>query len=138
MTRKRISGESIMVKQPQPQNEQSAIAKYERYNEVDQDYLPDPVILEGFKKIDPSFAKLVMQMAKDHNDADVKTKNRRSLSELIVPIIGQVLTFLLGAGGILTCIYLAKAGYTGPAIATVAGGFLPIIINAFRNFRSKT
>lgn len=78
-----------------------------------------------------------MKMAEAHNRADVTTKNRISLSNLIVPIIGQVFTLMLGAGSILACIYLAKAGYTGAAIAAVLGGFSPIIIGAFKNLSRK-
>ena len=76
-------------------------------------------------------------MAEDHNAADVKAKNRISLSNLVVPIIGQTFTLMLGAGSILACVYLAVSGYTGPAIATITGGLSPIVINAFKSLRQN-
>ena len=92
-------------------------------------------MLEQYKNADPSFPERIMKMAEDHNAADVVAKNRISFSNLIIPIIGQVFTLILGAGGILACIYLAKAGYTGAAIAAIAGSFSPIIIGAFKSLR---
>ena len=92
-------------------------------------------MLERYKNAGEDFPERIMKMAEAHNSADIKTKNRISLSSLIVPIIGQIFTLLLGAGGIFACIYLAKLGYTGAAIAAITGGFSPIIINAFRGLR---
>jgi uncharacterized membrane protein len=103
--------------------------------ELIQGPLPDPEMLERYKNADPSFAERIVRMAEAHNAADVAMKNRVSLSHLVVPIIGQVFTLLLGAGGLLTCVFLARAGYTGVAIAAVAGGFTPIIVGAFKGFR---
>jgi len=76
-------------------------------------------------------------MAEAHNRADINTKNRISLSNLIIPIIGQVFTLALGAGGIIACIYLARHGFAGGAIAAIAASFSPIIINAFRGLRQN-
>ena len=97
--------------------------------------LPDPMTLEQYKNADPSFPERIMRMAEAHNAADVKSKNRTSLSNLIIPIIGQVFTLMLGAGGILACIYLSMSGYTGGAITAIAGSFSPIIINAIKGLR---
>ena len=99
--------------------------------------LPNPLFLEKYKNTDPSFPERIMKMAEAHNAADVTTKNRISLSHLITPIMGQVITFFLGAGGIFACIYLARAGYTGPSIAAVASAFSPIAIRAIRSIRNK-
>jgi|GEM_PF-2822571 len=99
--------------------------------------LPDPAMLIMYKDAGVDFPERIMQMAESHNKADITTKNRISLSNLIVPIIGQVLTFSLGAGGILSCIYLAKLGFTGGAIAAIIGGFSPMVINAFRGLRQN-
>ncbi|MDR0403494.1 MAG: hypothetical protein LBH35_07915 [Treponema sp.] len=104
-------------------------------SELFQGPLPDPEMLERYKNADSSFPERIMRMAEAHNAADVKTKNRISLSNLIVPIIGQIFTLMLGAGGIAACVYLAKAGFTGGAIATMVGSFSPMVINAFRGLR---
>jgi len=105
--------------------------------EIIQGPLPEPETLERYKNADPSFPERIMRMAEAHNTADVVTKNRISFSNLIVPIIGQIFTLILGTGGILACMYLAKAGYTGAAIAAIAGSFSPIIIGAFKSLRRK-
>ncbi|MDR1858890.1 MAG: hypothetical protein LBQ69_05420 [Treponema sp.] len=122
---------------PQQQNEKSVILTRQEINETFQGPLPDPVILERYKNADPSFPERIMRMAEAHNAADVNTKNRISLSNFFVPIIGQIFTLLLGGGGILACIYLATSGYTGGAIAAIAASFSPIIINAFKGLRQN-
>ena len=99
--------------------------------------LPAPEVLEGFKNVNDSFPERIMKMAEAHNAADVAAKNRISLSDLITPIIGQAFTMILGAGGILACVYLARAGYTWPAVASIAGGFSPVVIGALKNLRRR-
>jgi uncharacterized membrane protein len=94
-------------------------------------------MLEKYKNADPSFPERIMRMAEAHNVADVKTKDRISRSHLIVPIIGQIFTLTLGIGGIVACVYLAKAGFTGGAIVAIAGSFSPIVINAFKGLRQE-
>ena len=104
-------------------------------SEIYQGPLPDPEMLQRYKNAGESFPDRIMCMAEAHNAADVRTKNRISLSNLITPVIGQVFTLLLGAGGIAACVYLARAGLTGGAIAAIAGSFSPMIINAFKGLR---
>jgi uncharacterized membrane protein len=99
--------------------------------------LPEPETLERYKNADPSFPERIMEMAENHNAADVQTKKRISLSNLIIPIIGQVFTFLLGGGSLYVCVKLAEKGYTGGSIAAIAAGFAPIIINALRGFKQN-
>jgi len=106
--------------------------------EITEGPLPNPEILVRYGTADPSFPERIVRMAEEHNAADVAMKNRISLSNLIIPIIGQVFTLILGAGGILACVYLARSGYTGAAIAAIAGSFSPIIIGAFKNLRQKS
>lgn len=118
------------------QIQQSTQVVEQKY-EIIQDPLPEPEMLERYKNAGPTFPERIMKIAEAHNSADIKTKNRISLSSLIVPIIGQVFTLALGAGGILACIYLARLGLTAPAIASVACGFSPIVINALRGLRKQ-
>jgi uncharacterized membrane protein len=93
-------------------------------------------MLEKYKKADPSFPERIMRMAEAHNVADITAKNRISLSNLIIPVIGQVFTLILGGGGIIACVYLAEAGFTGGAIAAIMGSFSPMVINAFKGLRN--
>jgi uncharacterized membrane protein len=97
--------------------------------------IPDPETLERYKNADPTFPERIMKMAEAHNTADVKTKYRISFGNLVIPIIGQVFTLALGLGCLLAGIKLANSGYTGAAIASIVGGFAPIIIGAFKNLR---
>jgi uncharacterized membrane protein len=121
----------------QQQNIQELILTQQEVSASFQGPLPDPIMLENYKNADPSFPERIMRMAEAHNIADTKTKNRISLSNLIIPIIGQVFTLILGISGILACLYLAKSGYTGGAIAIIVGSFSPMIINAFKGLRQK-
>ena len=93
-------------------NQVQNIQRQQKVHEIEfiQGPLPSPEMLERYKNADVSFPERIMRMAEDHNRADVRTKNRISLSNLIVPIIGQIFTLLLGVGGILACVYLARAG----------------------------
>jgi len=94
--------------------------------------LPNPDMLERYKNAGIDFPERIMRMAEAHNKADTTAKNRISLANLIIPIIGQVFTLMLGIGGIFACVYLAKLGYTGEAVAAIIASFSPMIINAFR------
>jgi uncharacterized membrane protein len=119
------------------QSDQQIVLTRQEISETYQGPLPDPVMLEEYKNADPSFPERIMRMAEAHNAADINTKNRISLANLLIPIIGQVFTLLLGTGGIFACIYLARAGYTGGAIAAIVGSFSPMVINAFKGLRQK-
>jgi hypothetical protein len=91
--------------------------------------LPEPEIMEKYKITDKSFPERIMKMAEAHNAADVRAKNRLSLANLIIPIAGQVFTLLLGAGGILSCIFLSRAG-------DLLAGRLPASLPAFPRWSS--
>ena len=127
----------LMANQTQSQTQPQNLPQQQIRGEIHSGPIPDPETLERYSGAGPNFPERIMQMAEAHNAADVAAKNRISLSNLIVPIIGQVFTLILGAGGILACIYLAKAGYTGPAIAAMAGSFSPMVIGALKNLRGK-
>jgi len=128
-----------MANQPQtiPSQNEQPVLHARQISEVYQGPLPEPDMLERYKNAGPSFPERIMLMAEAHNAADIVTKNRISLSNLVVPIIGQAFTFILGAGGILASVYLAMSGYAGSAIAVIAGSFSPIIINAFKGQRQN-
>lgn len=96
--------------------------------------LPNPEMLAGFKNIDPSFPDRIVKMAENHNAADVHMKRGFVFSTTVIPIAGQIFTFLLGVGSLCVCVYLATKGLTGGAIAVVIAGFAPIIINAIKSF----
>jgi uncharacterized membrane protein len=128
----------IMANQSQlanPSNQQ--VVQAQAVGEFFQGPLPDPETLEQYKNAGTSFPERIMRMAEEHNAADVVTKNRISLSNLVVPIIGQVCTLILGAGGILASVFAARSGNTPGAVAIIAGSFSPIIINAFKGQRQN-
>jgi uncharacterized membrane protein len=99
--------------------------------------LPDPEMLEKYKNADPSFPNRIVKMAENHNAADVGIKKGMTFSTTIIPVMGQLFTFLLGAGSLTVCVYLAQKGFTGGAIAAVVAGFAPIIINALKGFKQN-
>jgi uncharacterized membrane protein len=105
--------------------------------EIYQGPMPHPDTLKGFGEIDLSFPERIMKMAEAHNDADVKTKLRLSLANLMIPIIGQVFTLLITGGGIIACVFLAIAGKYGESVAAIILSFAPIIINALTNLKNK-
>jgi Predicted membrane protein len=104
-------------------------------SEIYEGPLPHPDIVKAFKEIDPSFPDRIFSMAEKHADADIRMQDRISKANLITPILGQIFTFLLGALGIGAGVFLAMKGMTGGAIASIIGGFSPIVINALRNLR---
>jgi uncharacterized membrane protein len=101
----------LMANQSQIANESGQqVIQTQKIGEFFQGPLPEPEMLDRYKEAGLDFPERIMRMAKTHNAADVVTKNRISLSNLIVPIIGQTFTLILGTGGILACTYLAKSG----------------------------
>ncbi|MDR0635815.1 MAG: hypothetical protein LBF87_01900 [Treponema sp.] len=124
-----------MTNQPPATQHPQQVVQAVQTSELYSGPLPDPETLERYKNADPSFPERIMRMAEAHNAADIKTKNRISLSNLIIPVIGQVFTLILGGGGIMACVYLAKAGFTGGAIAAIVSSFSPMVINAFKGLR---
>ena len=127
---------AFMADHLQPQNSPPEVI-VEHRGESYSGPIPDPETLEKYKNAGPSFPERIMKMAEAHNEANVKTKNRLSLANLIIPIIGQAITLILAASGITACVVLARAGYTGPAVTSIIIGFSPIIIETFRSFRQK-
>jgi uncharacterized membrane protein len=125
-----MANQSQLVNQDRQQ-----IVSRQEISEYFQGPLPDPVMLVKYKDAGQDFPERIMRMAEAHNIADVMTKKRISLSNLLIPIIGQVFTLILGLGCLTAGIYLARSGYTGAAIAAIAGGFSPMIIGAFKNLR---
>ena len=125
----------LMDNQPDPQNTspQVIVQRGQSFSGP----IPDPVTLKGYKEAGADFPERIMKMAEAYNEADVKAINRASFADLIIPIIGQIFSFAITAGGIMACVLLARDGYTGLAMASVIIAFLPIVIGAFRGFRQK-
>jgi len=94
--------------------------------------LPEPGMLEQYKNADPSFPERIVRMAEDHNAADIITKKRFSLANLITPILGQVFAFLLGIAGIIAGAYLTMEGHPATGIVVIGSAFSPIIISSFK------
>ena len=94
-------------------------------------------MLEKYKNANPTFPERIVKMAEKHNAADVGIKKSFSFSSTVIPMLGQIFTFLLGAGSLYACVRLIEKGYAGGAIATVIAGFSPIIINALKGFRKN-
>ena len=98
-----------------------------------QGQFPHPDILKGFSEIIPDMPERILKMAEAHNEADIKTKNRNSLSL----ILGQVFTFLIMIIGLVFGVVLAKMNMPGVSIASIVGGLAPILISGIESFKSK-
>jgi uncharacterized membrane protein len=99
--------------------------------------LPHPEILRQFGSVDQSYPERIMKMAEENNKAENTMKNRYSLSTLISPIIGQIMSFLISCLGFGTAIFFAVSGVETAAIAATIGGIAPIVIAALSNFHKK-
>ena len=98
-----------------------------------QGQFPHPDILKGFAEVLPDMPERILKMAEEHNKADIRTKNRNSLSL----ILGQVLTFLITISGLAFGVILAKMGMAGASIASIIGGIVPVLISGIEAFKTK-
>jgi|TergutMp193P3_1026864.scaffolds.fasta_scaffold127029_3 uncharacterized membrane protein len=99
--------------------------------------IPHPEFLKRFGDIDPSFPERIMKMTEDNNNADVIMKNRMSLVSLVVPVIGQIASFLISCIGFGTAILFAMKGIEIGAITAAIGGVAPIIMAALVNIQKN-
>jgi uncharacterized membrane protein len=95
--------------------------------------IPPASELEQLKRVDNSFPERVMCIAEAHAAADIRQKDRFS----IIPIIGQVASFVISCLGFGISILFAFNGVEAGAIAAIIGGISPIIIAALSNFKKK-
>jgi uncharacterized membrane protein len=99
--------------------------------------IPPPADLKELQAISADFPERVMRIAEAHAKADILRKNRDSLANLIIPMMGQIITFLLGLAGIGGCILLSRAGYEAGGIAAIVASFSPMIVAALSNLRKQ-
>lgn len=95
--------------------------------------IPPAAELEQLRAIDPSFPERVMRIAESHAAADVRRKDRFSM----VPIIGQIASFLISCMGFGIGVFCAIKGIEAGAVTAIIGGIAPIIIAALSNIRKK-
>jgi drug/metabolite transporter (DMT)-like permease len=93
--------------------------------------------LRALKLVDASFPERVLKIAEAHAGADVRKKDRDSLSDFITPIIAQIITLLICCMGFGIGALFAFKGVKAVAIASVVVGIAPIIIAALSNLRRK-
>jgi uncharacterized membrane protein len=99
--------------------------------------IPHPDFLKKFGDIDPSFPERIMRMTEDNNKADVTMRDRFSLTGIVVPILGQIFSFLISCIGFGAAILLGLKGIEAGAITATIGGIAPIVIAALTNLRSR-
>ncbi|MBR5966525.1 MAG: hypothetical protein IK015_10470 [Treponema sp.] len=97
--------------------------------------VPDPVILQKFKEIDSSYPDRIFKMAEGHAKAADKERNRASFAMVAIPIIGQILTFLLGISSLALSAFLIIKGFPIASIIPLIAGFSPILIEAIKKIR---
>ena len=76
-------------------------------------------------------------MAEKHQESDIKAQNRSSLTNLLVPILGQVFSVVISLSGIVAGIFLVLKGYDAGAVAAIICSICPIIVAALKNFKTK-
>jgi uncharacterized membrane protein len=99
--------------------------------------LPPASELQGLKNIDASFPERVMQLAEKHAAAEIRKKDRFSLVNLIVPIAGQIVSFLICCIGFGIGVLFAFKGIEAGSITAIIGGITPIIIAALSTLKRK-
>jgi uncharacterized membrane protein len=99
--------------------------------------IPHPDTLKKFGNIDSSFPERIMRMTEDNNKADIIIRNRFSLAGLVVPLVGQIFSFLISCIGFGVAIVFGLKGIEMGAIAATIGGIAPIVIAALTNLKSK-
>lgn len=92
---------------------------------------PHPDILKGFADVIPDMPERILKMAEEQNAADVKTKNRNSLSL----ILGQVFTLIITLLSLACAVILAKLGMEIACIISICCTLTPILIAAIKSFR---
>ena len=95
--------------------------------------IPPASELQQLKAIDPVFPERVMRIAELHAAAEIRRKDRFSMS----PIIGQIASFLIGCMGFGIAALFAFKGIESGAITAIISGIAPIIIAALANIRKK-
>jgi uncharacterized membrane protein len=95
--------------------------------------LPPASELEQLKAVDPSFPERIMRIAESHAAADIRQKDRFSMT----PIIGQIASVLISCFGFGISILFAFKGIETGVIAAIIGGISPIIIAALVNLKKK-
>lgn len=99
--------------------------------------LPHPDILKGFQEINPDYPDKIFSMAEENNKANIRAQDRITIANIVIPVIGQIFTFLLGLCGVGAGIFLALQGHSAASIAAILSGLAPIIIAAIQNMKQK-
>ena len=97
--------------------------------------IPDPDILRKFKEIDSSYPDRIFKMAEGHSKSADKERNRASFAMVAIPIIGQILTFLLGVSSLALSAFLILKGFPIASIIPLIAGFSPILIEAIKKIK---
>ena len=97
--------------------------------------LPHPEILQGFGQINSSFPDRIVTMAENHAKTDDEAKMLAIRANAISMILGQVFSFVFGAGAIGACIYLSLKGNTSAAIVSGIAGITQAVIAGIISFR---
>lgn len=100
--------------------------------------IPNPDVIKQYHDIDPAYVNTIFSMAQGHANTDDKAKNRASLANLIIPIIGQIITFLLAISSLIGTVILLFKGIGIVSAIPGAFGFSGIIIEAIKRIEKIT
>jgi hypothetical protein len=127
-----------------------SVEKYEHFEA----FYPHPDIFEGLSKVDQSFPREVMDMAKANSEAEIRKvdaeirktdaeirkmdeENKLDHRNVTQEGIGQVFIFILTLILIGVSVFLALEGHELLAIAPFLGGMIPIITAAIQSLKKK-
>lgn len=115
------------------QNKETNLVAGEIYNGP----LPHPDILKGFQEVNSEYPDRIFKMAEEYSASNIRIQERITKANIVIPILGQVFTFLIVIIGMGAGIFFALKGYSAASITSIIGGFAPILISAIQNMKQK-
>ena len=117
----------------QTQNENQELLYQERIRSIEGP-IPDPILLEGYKKVQADFPERIFKMAENNNDANLEIAEAETAEKRAFNKRGQLFTFLivlLGFG--LAAAFEFLKDDTGAAITALICGIVPPGIAGINN-----
>ena len=99
--------------------------------------LPAPEILEGYEKVMPGAAKIIIDMAVGEQAFRHKTVNRDLILRTFLVAIGQLCAFILGISGIAGAVFLLYHDKSISGLAVFIGSLATLVGVYIANRKSK-
>ena len=117
----------------QTQNENQELLYQERIRSIEEP-IPDPILLEGYKKVQADFPERILKMAENNNDANIEIAKAETAEKRAFNKRGQLFTFLIVLRGFgLAAAFDFLKDDTGAAITALICGIVPLGIAGINN-----